>query len=77
MSSNVIVLLVSLALLMLVGISATSSVMSESQSSSDANVSGNAASAQTVISPLYLILGFCVLIVGIACVIGAFSSIGN
>ncbi len=72
-SSGMVVLLVTLAFFVLVGISATSSLVDEANSSNDSGIQTAASGVSSTISPLWTIMGYGILIVGIYAVIQAFS----
>jgi hypothetical protein len=68
-----LVLMVSLGLILLVGINATQSLSDEANASGDSSIVSQAASGDTVLSPIFLLLGFIVLIVGAIAAVNAFS----
>lgn len=68
-----LILLVMFALLVLVGISASSDIISEVSGSNDTAVAHGADGAIHVITPIFQLMGFGVLIIGIMVAINAYN----
>jgi amino acid transporter len=72
-SGGFVILLIALSFFVIVGISATSNLVDEANTSNDSNISQAAQGASSTMSPLWVIMGFSIVIIGIYALIHAYS----
>lgn len=72
-STGLVILLLCLAFFVMVGLSATSNLIDTAQASNDTGITTAASGASHTLSPLFVVFGICILIVGMYAVIHAFD----
>jgi hypothetical protein len=73
-NTGLIILLITLAFFVVVGLSATGGLIDQAKDSSDTSISHAAQGVTGTLQPLWLIFGFGILIIGAYCLIHAYSS---
>ncbi len=72
-SSGLVVLLIAVAFFVVVGISATSTLIDEANQSNDSSVAQAASGVSSTLSPLWTIMSWGIVIVGVYAVIHSYS----
>jgi hypothetical protein len=73
-NSGLIILLIALAFFVVIGLGATGNLLDQAKDSTDTSVTTAASGVSGVMSPLWMVLAFGILIIGAYCLIHAYSS---